>query len=241
MSSEAITRNDLKAVLDEVLPAEPSEYKKLLWTNPSNSALSATTINLPVSDYDIIEIWISAQGESVPYPFYLDAKATYSGNIQVPRSELLGIRDVSNTSTSITFGSGKFYPSYGNWQSTTTQDSVCVPKKIYGVKYERIAPPQTNILDRQTVENIGGGGVLERSGNTVILHYPNANFVPSGTSVPVGWRPLLSNVWASVSASTDYTNQYRLTVQSDGAIVLQKAGANVTTTTSIRGQLVWII
>ena len=59
MASEAITRNDLTAILNEVLPPQPSEYKKLLWTNPSPTSNFPTQALLNGQDltvYDAIEV-----------------------------------------------------------------------------------------------------------------------------------------------------------------------------------------
>ena len=63
MSNKAITTNDLKAVLDVVLPPQPSEYRKLLWTNPSpTSSFAAQTVTLDLSSYDDVEIEMAGAG-----------------------------------------------------------------------------------------------------------------------------------------------------------------------------------
>ena len=50
-------------------------------------------------------------------------------------------------------------------------------------------------------------------------------------------------IWTPVSSSDDINtaNEYRLCITSDGNVVLQKNGTNVSDNTSIRGQAVWII
>lgn len=86
MSNKAITTNDLKAVLDVVLPPQPSEYRKLLWTNPSpTSAFSAQTITLDLSDFDAIEI-IRGQKSKSPLQNGLSTRtqsATTNANMQL--------------------------------------------------------------------------------------------------------------------------------------------------------------
>ena len=68
MSSEAITRNDLTAILNEVLPPTPSEYRTLLWTNPSpNANFAAQTVSLDLSDYDDVEIEFKTYSTQATY------------------------------------------------------------------------------------------------------------------------------------------------------------------------------
>lgn len=53
----------------------------------------------------------------------------------------------------------------------------------------------------------------------------------------------MSNVWAPVSSSDDNNtaNEYRIVIQTNGVVALQKNGINISDNTSIRGQAIWII
>ena len=111
------------------------EEKYLLWTHPSGGgSLSAQTINLPISDYSEIEIWFSSSGWGWYVPYRMKTSVTAERQICVPRGEFLGIRAVTLSANSISFGAGYYYPAYGNYQSTVGQAAVCTPVKIYGIK-----------------------------------------------------------------------------------------------------------
>lgn len=148
MSSEAITRNDLSAILNEVLPPTPSEYKKLLWSNPSpTSAFSAQTVSLDLSNYDDVEVefmcWNTEQQEMASVMVAIGA----SGRMVSPLA-VCAFRKFSVTSTSVAFENAQAYPNYGNW-ALGTQNNACIPYRIYGIKYERIAPPQLEVVPLQ--------------------------------------------------------------------------------------------
>lgn len=85
--------------------------------------------------------------------------------------------------------------------------------------------------------------ILEVYGNICVLQYCNAIWT-SSDHIPSGFYPkILANIWTPVSSSDDLNtaNEYRICIQSNGAVVLQKNGNNVSDNTSIRGQAVWII
>ena len=157
MSSEAITRNDLEAILNEVLPPTPSEYKKLLWTNSSpTSAFAAQTISLDLSGYDEIEVEYSdlndaSHGDKMPQikarvgerglmgATFGSAGADYgSGSIyNATRRFAIG-------SSGITFDGGHGAVASGSYSA---RNDVCVPLRIYGIQYDYVAPPQMEIAD----------------------------------------------------------------------------------------------
>lgn len=133
MASEAITKNDLKAILNEVLPPTPSEYKKLLWQNPNpTAAFAAQTISLDLSDYDVVQIdvYLTANGmistRFTEVGFQGEAGGLGSGGDRYTRN-------ANVTTTGVAFTVGK--------SNGTDNTSACIPYKIYGIKYERVAPP----------------------------------------------------------------------------------------------------
>ena len=151
MSSEAITRNDLTAILNEVLPPTPSEYKKLLWTNPSAS-YSTGTVSLDLSEYDEVEV-VFATDDGLVVEFSASCPVGKSGHgewwdIRSDLSNYAAIngvtRSFSTSSTGVTFQNGNMLyngGSYNGWASRA------IPRRIYGIKYERVAPPQADALE----------------------------------------------------------------------------------------------
>lgn len=145
MSSEAITRNDLSAILNEVLPPTPSEYKKLLWTNPSPaSSFSAQTISLNLSDYDCVEIetYLSPNGMTTTRLTEV-GKMGEVGGLGSAGDRYARMATVS--ATGITFTEGK--------TNGTTNNANAIPYKIYGIRYERVEPPQ--LEDLTIIEDLG--------------------------------------------------------------------------------------
>lgn len=66
--------------------------------------------------------------------------------------------------------------------------------------------------------------ILEVYGNICVLQYCNAIWT-SSDHIPSGFYPkILSGIWTPVSSSDDLNaaNEYRLCIQSNGAVVLQK-------------------
>ena len=142
MSSEAITRNDLTAILNEVLPPTASEYRKLLWANPSpTSSFSAQTLSVLVSDYDEIAIEYS---DNTAYQGIRKTVLTKAGATSTYIFSCAGgnfARGITVTTTSVSFNDGMYYGSYGG-ANPSTNNSILIPIAIYGIKYERVNPPQ---------------------------------------------------------------------------------------------------
>ena len=138
MSSEAITRNDLTAILNEVLPPTPSEYKKLLWTNPSpTSAFSAQTISLDLSEYDDVEV----EFKVYPSEDVVNVASAGIGEVGVcstVRTDtwLTQARTFTVSATGVAFSDCRL------GSNASVYNNHSVPLKIYGIKYERVAPPQ---------------------------------------------------------------------------------------------------
>ena len=154
MSSEAITRNDLTAILNEVLPPTPSEYKKLLWSNSSpTSAFSPQTISIDLSGYDEIEV------HGINYTGFVSIMPTV--NIPIgSKGNLIGLagstgdstgigflvaRGITANSTGITISEAKGVGTNGS--SWAVNNNNMIPTKIYGIKYDYVAPPQAEVAD----------------------------------------------------------------------------------------------
>lgn len=192
MSSEAITRNDLKAVLDEVLPPTPSEYKKLLWTNPSpTSAFNAQTIPLDLSNYDAIEIIIRADTANT-YTIAPIITEVGKGGIAFNSTAYNSVRQFTTTTSGITFTGATYHSAYGNWSTTST--NALIPVKIYGIKYERVAPPQVEYPNYSTEEQQVGtwidGKPIYRKVIVASITSSGANFItaPSNIDTIIGLR-----------------------------------------------------
>lgn len=94
-----------------------------------------------------------------------------------------------------------------------------------------------------SINSQGSEPILEVYGNICALQYCNSIWT-SSDHIPSGFYPkILSGIWTPVSSSDDLNaaNEYRLCIQNNGAVVLQKNGINISDNTSIRGQAIWII
>lgn len=145
MSSEAITRNDLTAILNEVLPPTPSEYRKLLWTNPSpSSAFGTQTISVDADEYDSIEVEYNGTSAplimSVRNSTYYVMTPAYGGTPSYRGAKL----PTTN---------GVYFDECHKNSGATIENSYLVPLHIYGIKYERVAPPQ--LEDLTIIEDLG--------------------------------------------------------------------------------------
>lgn len=150
MSSEAITQNDLREILSRTVGAVPSEYKKLLWTNPNpTSAFNAQTIPLDLSNYDAIEIIIRADTANT-YTIAPIITEVGKGGIAFNSTAYNSVRQFTTTTSGITFTGATYHSAYGNWSTTST--NALIPVKIYGIKYERVAPPQVEYPNYSTEE-----------------------------------------------------------------------------------------
>lgn len=148
-TSSYVTKEDLKNVLNEVLPPTPSEYKKLLWTNPNPTAnFSAQTVSIDLSDYDEVEVVTivsRTSGKMGICHLYFTSPVSQSlaflGDDATKHA-----RDLSINTSGITFQNG-YYQYMTSGQSKTTDSGQAIPYKIYGIKYERVSPPQEEIAD----------------------------------------------------------------------------------------------
>ena len=88
---------------------------------------------------------------------------------------------------------------------------------IYYTETEIDSKISNNDLDRDYILNIAGYGVLEWSGNVVILQYTNTSFDPSDNYVPEGYRPLAAGgiwgVWLHLQAILQMNIEYKFKKQ----------------------------
>lgn len=183
MSSETITRNDLTAILNEVLPPTPSEYKKLLWTNPSpTTAFSAQTVALDLSSYDEVEVWFNcwrdrpntSQQIRVKKGTYAIATQGASTNTSsginpfvVGSYIIVQDRPIYVTDTGVQFGTCTEGASNGTMYNA---DGSMIPAYIYGIKFERVAPPQLEA----DIETLATDITIIRVGNLRVLKCKSA-------------------------------------------------------------------
>lgn len=211
MSSEAITRNDLTNILNEVLPPTPSEYRKLLWTNPNpTSSFAAQTVSLDLSDYDEVEVDIATYGTYASTTTESFKFKVGVGGLPSGAANTIAWRYITPTTTGVEFGTGYETRTYG---ANGTQDNTkMVPQRIYGIKYERVAPPQ--LEDLTIIESFGTYNNVPATGTWTL---PNTKsykrlflFFPVwGTynSTTLASTPVIVNANQSTITFTNWTNR----------------------------------
>lgn len=184
MSSEAITQNDLREILSRTVGSIPSEYKKLLWTNPNpTSTFVAQDVNLDLSDYDAVDIECKHWSNDNTTSTTRTEKAEI-GTISITSNANghIAVRDWSVYADRVYFGTGKDL--FGT-SITNPSNSACVPLKIYGIKYERVQPP---VLDAE-IEVLATGITLYRIGRIRALHISDATGFTKSSLIPSADRP----------------------------------------------------
>lgn len=147
MSSEAITRNDLSSILNAVIHGKPSEFRKLLWENPSRtSSFAPQTISVNLDGYDEVEVWaihnINADGSNISN-IITRTKVGENATISLTRPDTFLTQDRAFTTSS----SGVAFQNCVLGSSASVYNNHSVPVYIYGIKYERVAPPQVDASD----------------------------------------------------------------------------------------------
>lgn len=216
MASETITRNDLTAILNEVLPPTPSEYKKLLWTNPSpTSDFGAQTLTLDLSGYDEVEVYAGFINSSATTNMcgYFRAKVGGAGLIQLVNLDTANTSNASTfinivsrqfqvSTTGITFTSGQMTyagGAYANWGGRA------VPFQIYGIKYERVNPPQVEMADCVIEEGTNGIWKYRKWNSGKIEAFASNNWGGVAGSVwvaPIYYKDLTLSIPSGIFPST---------------------------------------
>lgn len=166
MNSTDMTSQEVEDFLADInAQGTPSEYKKLLWTNPSpSSTFDAQTIlsSVDLSEYDEFEIvvrnYISGDIYNIcrlenasPRQIWVFDTSNFTGNA-IPM-QLSRIINISSSGMAISEGYSK---AYNSTATPSNSVSVCLPIKIYGIKYERVAPPQLDASDYVVEQGISG-------------------------------------------------------------------------------------
>lgn len=154
INSEDMTSQEISDFLADINEkGTPSEYRKLLWTNASPSTtFAAQTISLDLSDYEEVEVEYVDHNVHISTMSQIRVKIGQSGsmNIMIGNSSYSsGVPFVANrrfsvTQTGITFGDGAGTPVSS---SLATRNDSCIPYRIYGIKYEKVAPIQVDASD----------------------------------------------------------------------------------------------
>ena len=110
------------------------ERRTLLWTNPSpTSPFAAQTVSLDLRDYVAVEVEAKT-GASIDQ--YTTHKFDVGGGGLITNFQLNDtwyMRQMTANSTGIIFANGRYcYMSNGG---NGVLDAVCIPTKIYGIKY----------------------------------------------------------------------------------------------------------
>lgn len=240
MSSEAITRNDLSAILNAVIHGKPSEYKKLLWANPSPTANFGTQTvisNTDLTIYDEIEIYYSAN-TGYPDCDHIVRQPIGTNSYIFGSSNWLTAKSVSITTNSIGFGDSTRYTYGGNG---TVDNAQLIPQKIYGIKYERVAPPQVEYPNYSTEEQqvgtwIDGKPIYRKVIITSNLSAGlNAITAPSNIDTFVTLRGMekeSGGAQAPIPKAHNSTFAYQIGMYYSGGNIYIEVGSNLTYITS---------
>lgn len=122
-----------------------------LWTSSAES-LSAQTINLDLSDYDMVLVFAWAGGKdwdrgnkkTIQFAVPKGVSETFFSNI----GSYLIWRQISVADNGVTFGGGYYASGYDG--SATGSSNTFVPTKIYGIKMSYVVP--TTVHGLQYVE-----------------------------------------------------------------------------------------
>ncbi len=152
-SADDMTAQEIEAFVDDInAEGAPSEYKKLLWTNPNPTATFAgQTIAIDLSDYDEVSIVVAMySANSIQYTETYDGKVgehlIISDFFLANNSGITRLCDIA--SSGVTFTAG--------YAGEAVNNDACIPLRIYGIKYERVAPPRVNASDYVVEQGIDG-------------------------------------------------------------------------------------
>ena len=139
-----------------IIPKRFSEYRKLLWTNPSpTSAMSGgtTIVASGADEYDAIEVEYK---DAHVYDGYLSETSPFVVGGQIVLLAPTGTGgeytgNIYNSIRTISMGSGGVLQANGaigmTASGTVSNNNMCIPTKIYGISYTRLLPPAEDASD----------------------------------------------------------------------------------------------
>ena len=172
-----------------------SEYRTLLWTNPSpTSSFAAQTVSIDVADYDAVSVEFSGEASHTTMCergiSYYTLRPAYAA---IP----------SYRASSLPATNGVYFDDCRKNSGSTIDNTQLVPYKIYGIKYERVAPPQLEVPQKTELLRVSSG--LANTDYTLadnISNYDIISFVGLSS---------YSNRWGTMiptSVFTETTNNY---------------------------------
>ena len=187
INSEDMSSQDVEDFLADInAQGTPSEYRKLLWTNPSpTSAFAAQTVisGADLTEYDAFDIVMHANMSNAQSGYSnIVTKGTsgtmVTGSAPSANDSWYGVRKITITDTSITFGNGGYYYLTGGGNDLNN-NNYGIPYQIYGIKYERVAPPQVEYPNYSTEEQQVGTWVTGKPLYRKVFQYAN---MPNNTT-----------------------------------------------------------
>lgn len=115
------------------------KFANLLWTNPNpTSSFPAQTVQIDLSGYDAVIVDANYTSSSyavsvIVFKDHLDIQMNAVTNLQTTGSVGYGNRNVSMTSTGVTF-SGGYTKSASSTGAATADNARLVPQSIYGLR-----------------------------------------------------------------------------------------------------------
>ena len=80
-----------------------------------------------------------------------------------------------------------------------------------------------------------GSPYIEYCGNVCVLQYPNVNYI-QGQKVPTElMHTSISSIWATATSPESFEDEYRIYIDTNGNVGLQKNGVTVSNKIKIRG------
>ena len=221
-----------------------SEYRKLLWTN-TQGAQSTYSITANFSEYDELEIIFDRNNSLISTRI---AANVSSATLRVLYGDYIVERGLTITDNTLVFGNGAAYTSY-NTATPTVNYSYAVPSKIYGIKYERVNPPQVEIADC-IIEVVTDGTWIYRKWNSglaecwstqswaskaITTAYGHGYYAPADTiNLPSGLFTTVSNVQATSRDTAGYGTWFNVTSVSTSSIVgYMYSVSSITTSCSV--------
>jgi len=114
------------------------DRRVLLWTNPDPTvSFPAQTVvsNEDLSIYDALEVHLRSYMNRAPVAVYRVPIGISDIEISAVGAEYLGARLITTTTSSVVFGMGIRFATYGSYGTQTQDDGRCVPTEIYGIQF----------------------------------------------------------------------------------------------------------